>query len=148
MRHDHSSKPPVYLVGIVAWLIPGGGHWLLGQRDRATAIFSAIILTFLLGLLLSGVFQADPGQGHPFWYFLKTLVGMPTFIATFLQEALSGSVSFRGYDGSIFIFGRGFDLGELYTRVAGLLNAMCILDATMQCLTDPVPTKGRMKSVR
>lgn len=128
-----------YLVGVVAWLIPGGGHWMLGMKDRGAVIFVSICSTFLIGMLLGSVFQVDPHRGHIFWYILQVFAGLPTIITTLLQDILSQSAAIRDMHGEIHIFGRGVDLGELYTRVAGLLNLMCILDALMHSFRDVTP---------
>jgi len=113
----------IYLVGIVAWLIPGAGHWLTGQRERAIYIFLGVGSLFVLGIMLGSIFMIDPGYSKP-WFFAQILVGGPALIAT-LAAGLDGGVA--------DIYGRGVDLGQVYTGVAGLLNLMCILDALIRC---------------
>ena len=113
----------IYLVGIVAWLIPGAGHWLIGQRERAIYIFLGVGSLFFLGVMLGSIFMIDPGYSKP-WFCAQILVGGPALIAT-LAAGLDG--------GGADIYGRGVDLGQVYTGVAGLLNLMCILDALIRC---------------
>jgi hypothetical protein len=128
MKEETQPSPPIYFVGILAWLVPGAGHWMLGMRGRGAAMFFGIVLTFLIGVALGSVFQVNPDrpETHSFWYVLQLICGLPTIAATFAQNALSQSAA-------VEIYGRGVDLGELYTRVAGLLNLMCILDALLHC---------------
>ena len=47
--------PPAPLVAVVGWLLPGAGHWLIGQRARGVAIGVSIVALFVLGLLVGGV---------------------------------------------------------------------------------------------
>ena len=49
------SHPPAALVGLAAWLVPGAGYWLLGQRVRALTVGITIVALFLFGLLIGGV---------------------------------------------------------------------------------------------
>ena len=49
------SVPSAPLVAICAWLLPGSGYLLLGQRGRGLGIGITIIVLFILGLLIAGV---------------------------------------------------------------------------------------------
>ena len=42
-------------MAIAAWLIPGSGYLLLGQRGRGLGVGITIITLFLLGILVAGV---------------------------------------------------------------------------------------------
>ena len=52
-RENNSPPPP--LVALVAWLIPGAGYWMLGQRARALTTGITIVALFAFGLLIGGV---------------------------------------------------------------------------------------------
>ena len=41
--------------GFCAWLVPGLGHWVLGQRSRAVILAVGIGSLWLGGVLLGGV---------------------------------------------------------------------------------------------
>ena len=43
-----------WLVVILAWILPGAGHFLLGQRGRAAIIFSLVLIAFAGGALARG----------------------------------------------------------------------------------------------
>ena len=49
------SAPSAPLVAICAWLLPGSGYLLLGQRGRGLGVGITIIVLFILGLLVAGV---------------------------------------------------------------------------------------------
>jgi hypothetical protein len=57
------ASPPV--VAVAAWLLPGAGYWLLGQRVRAIVAGVTIIVLFTSGILIGGVRAIQvPGYGE------------------------------------------------------------------------------------
>ena len=40
------------IVGLLAWAIPGAGHFLIKERQRAVIIFVTITATFLVGIYM------------------------------------------------------------------------------------------------
>ena len=130
---ENSKQPKaLYLVGIIAWLIPGGGHWMLGQKNRAVAIFFGIVITFIIGIFLGGTELIDPRNAW-LWFCAQIFTGLPAVAASLIQNpaVLMGN-------------GRAIDLGQLYTSVAGLLNVLCILDALIP--TPPKPALSKPKA--
>jgi len=122
-KRGPESEKAAYFVGFLSWLVPGAGHWYLGQRHRAGAIFLAICVTFLLGVILGGVEMIDP-QNAKAWFCAQILCGLPAVIVTFVQDPNLKA----GY-------GRGVDWGQVYTGIAGLLNLLCVLDALARSQT-------------
>ena len=53
---DPVSDSPMRWVApaVVAWLVPGGGHLLLGRRRRGGFFLAVLGLMFAIGLLLDG----------------------------------------------------------------------------------------------
>lgn len=61
-----SWSPP--LVALAAWLLPGGGYLLLGQRARGLTVGLTIVALFALGLLIGGVRALEvPGWDERGW---------------------------------------------------------------------------------
>ncbi len=116
-----------YLAGLLAWLVPGAGHWYLGQRSRGSVIFTAVGITFLMGIMLSGLEMIDP-QNAKAWFCAQLLCGTPTLISLLIQDPTTTIKE---------IYGRGVDLGQVYAGVAGLLNLLCILDVLNRKLQSP-----------
>lgn len=110
------QKPP-YFAGILAWLVPGAGHWYLGMYARGLVIFFSVCVTFALGILLGGIEMIDP-LNDKWWFAAQILAGIPAIVIAIFQDpnVLSG-------------VGRGVDHGQVYTGVVGLLNLLCIMDA-------------------
>jgi TM2 domain-containing membrane protein YozV len=121
MRNKPKNENALYFIGLLAWLIPGAGHWLLGHKNRAAIIFVAICSTFLFGILLGSIDVIDPQQAKA-WFCAQVLCGLPTIITTILAQKLTDNTL-------LDIFGRSRDIGQVYLGVAGLLNLLCILDA-------------------
>ena len=125
---EETSGILIYFVGIIAWLIPGGGHCLHGRWERGIIMFFTICSTFLMGIMLGGIEMVDPKVP---WYYAQIITGAPAIMATLIQNPQITSME---------IYGRGVDLGQVYAGVAGLLNLLCILDALMLNRTEPTPS--------
>jgi hypothetical protein len=41
--------------GLLSWILPGAGHWMLGHRGLAVVFFVAISLPFWVGLAIGGI---------------------------------------------------------------------------------------------
>lgn len=105
------------IVGLLAWVVPGGGHFLLNERKRAVVIFVTVILTFVVGLYIGSIGAIDPVNAKP-WYVAQ-LMNSP--IVFFL-----GQISTSGH---FPVYGRAGEIGQIYTSIAGLLNLLCIVNA-------------------
>lgn len=58
----HSMSPA--LVAVAAWLLPGLGYVLIGQRSRGITVGLTVIVLFVAGLLIGGVRVLEvPGYG-------------------------------------------------------------------------------------
>jgi len=110
------------VIGVAAWLIPGGGHIISGHKARGLIMLGAITLTYVLGLFLGSVEQVDPEHNF-IWFLPQILAGGPTLLTMLFSSADVASTA---------VMGKGFDYGLLYTSVAGFLNLLCIMDAIMR----------------
>lgn len=130
MKKDSTNSLKVFSVGFLGWLVPGAGYMYLGLRARGVIVCVTICVTFFLGLLIGGVEMVDPEFSLP-WFLAQVMAGMPALAAFALQDPnLPAGV------------GRGIDMGQLYTSVAGLLNVLCIVDSVVRAL----PLEKRKKS--
>ena len=105
------------IVGLLAWLVPGAGHWALDERRRAVTIGVTIALTFLIGLYVGSVGVIDPVGAKP-WYAAQM---MNSPVIYFLGRL--------GASGEYPVYGRPNEIGQIYTSIAGLLNLLCIVNA-------------------
>jgi hypothetical protein len=105
------------LVGLLAWLIPGGGHFVINKKKHAIIIFVFILLTFCTGLYIGSIGVIDP-VGAKIWYYVQ-LMNSP-IVAAIGQFTSTGAYP---------VYGRPGEIGQIYTFIAGLLNMLCIVNA-------------------
>ena len=113
-------------VALLAWLIPGAGHYSLGQRPKAALCSALILLAFLAGLAMGharNVFIA-PGRYAAIAQAPAGLVAL----ASFAYARAQGVVGIPGD-----LPRSSYDVGTLYTSVAGLLNALLVFDVVIRC---------------
>jgi hypothetical protein len=63
--------PSPGIVGIFAWLVPGGGYFLLGKRTRGAVVSVTIISLFLMGILIGGIRIMDPPGWGQYGYMTQ-----------------------------------------------------------------------------
>jgi hypothetical protein len=114
-RVEHSLF--LLAVGIVAWIIPGGGHFLIGERRRAMIIFVTILITFGIGLHVGSIAVINSVEARP-WFF-----------AQICASPLVGMIDNWSRSANRDVYGHPADVGQIYTSIAGLLNLLCILSS-------------------
>ena len=120
------AMPPVSKwapVVALAWLIPGGGHFLLKRPGRGGLLAASIAATFLLGLMMRGaLFSPQTGD------ILTTVI----YVGGFLGNVMSGILYFLavslGYN-QVDVAGHVHDYGTKFLVAAGLLNILAMVDA-------------------
>jgi len=117
------NKNPVLTV-LLAWLLPGAGHWYLGQRVRG-----AIFCLLLAAVFTFGVVMTQGGclsvQRHPYALILQAFDGAVAGLAFVLVgESPEPAASKLN------------DFGMLLTLVAGALNVLLIADALYRTSPD------------
>ena len=104
-------------VGLLAWLIPGAGHFLLKEKKRAIIISATIVLTFCAGLYVGSIGVINP-VGAKSWY-----------VAQIINSPIVAVLGYLATTGDYPVFGRPNEIGQIYTTIAGLLNLLCIVNA-------------------
>jgi hypothetical protein len=121
--------PPAALVALAGWIVPGSGYWLLGQRGRATIVFVAVVFIFAMGLLIGGLRVVDAPTSLTFTDIVQN---KPWFIAQVLCGPLSiaSAIGANQLDVLRVSHSHSWEIGTLYTAVAGMLNLLVLIDAT------------------
>jgi hypothetical protein len=106
------------VAAVLAWLVPGAGHFYLGRRGRAVMFLLLIALSIAVGVLLRGkLFTIVPEQPLSRLGTLASMgMGVPYFV---LQFALD----YRGN-----IHASSYEYGSAFLLTAGLMNLLVILD--------------------
>jgi hypothetical protein len=105
------------LVGLLAWLVPGAGHYVIREKRRAMIIFVSIVLTFCIGLYIGSVGVIDRVGAKP-WY-----------LAQIMNSPMVAALGRLTENGAYPVYGRPNEIGQIYTSIAGLLNLLCIVNA-------------------
>ena len=108
---------------MLAWLIPGGGHFMLKRTARGALILVSVVVTFFLGLAMRGAFFT-PQTGDT----LTMIIYYGGFIAHMMSGALYFVAVALGYN-QPDIAGHVYDYGAKFLVGAGLLNILAIVDA-------------------
>ncbi|MBI4583086.1 MAG: hypothetical protein HY717_03575 [Planctomycetes bacterium] len=111
-----------YLSTVLAgWLIPGAGHWILGQRARAAILFAAVNATFWIGQYL-GDFRPVNRAIHPIFFWGQVGNGLGTLVSNYLWGEKRTPPP--GVDRTLPPL---LNTGILFTSIAGLLNLLLVL---------------------
>ena len=113
------KRSPVVAM-VLAWLVPGLGHFYLGRRRTAIAFAVIVALTFLAGLSFQGrLYTIEDGQP------LTILATFAVYGAGLLNLAARALLENPGGT----ILAPTFEYGCAYLLTAGLMNLLLILDA-------------------
>ncbi|MGD0767610.1 MAG: DUF6677 family protein [Tepidisphaeraceae bacterium] len=190
MAENRSLIRSIPMVCLFAWLMPGGGYLLIGQRARGATVAVTIIALFLAGILVGGIRimdppgwgqfgymsqlvekydrrrqqlegeysrvepssseeEANPGSdgdkpagpallteplgelGDKPWYVGQILCGPMTLAASAVSVHVAHppAGSQTAVEGVPQSHSRSWEIGTLYTAVAGMLNLLVIIDS-------------------
>jgi hypothetical protein len=107
------------IVGSLSWVLPGAGYFLLEEKKRAIVIFVTICLTLCIGLYAGSIGVIDMAGPAPFYVKAAQAVNPP--VVLILSHYTAGG----GYP----VYGWPNEIGQIYTRISGLLNLLCIVSA-------------------
>lgn len=125
------------IAAILAWVVPGAGHWWAGRRGLAIVYFLAITLPFWFGVLVGGVKTSIDPRGNP-WLFLAELgVGGYTLIG-YAWSSMIGPIAPDRIPEFVSFYPAS-DVAQIYLSTAGLLNVLAVLDAITRAQTGGLP---------
>jgi Family of unknown function (DUF6677) len=126
---------------ILAWLLPGLGHWVLGKKRRAAVFLGVVLAMFGLGLASDGA-SALVDRTQPLSYlavFDNLALGPLDLVGRYLTY---GRLVYTLPGGETDparaplmerlrerIRGVTFEYGNAYLLTAGLMNMLLVLDA-------------------
>ncbi|MBN2024151.1 MAG: hypothetical protein JW809_15315 [Pirellulales bacterium] len=148
-------KDPI-LAAILAWLVPGLGHLYQGRLAKAVLYFVCIMGTFVYGLYLGSseelgwgrvVYASWRPNDRRLYYLCQIGAGVPAMPAIVQAIRVHRGNDPLGHfmapprlpgeshgdsvllDDILRQMPRRFELGTIYTAIAGLLNLLAVLDA-------------------
>lgn len=134
------------LAGVLAAVLPGLGHAFLGDPKRGLLVFAGVMGMFMGGLLIGGIDAVDRVEDK-WWFVLQAGVGPTAFAVDAVhqnyfkvREVVNGRERVRsglpdpaGNGGEPArnrkSLGRVNEAGALYAAMAGMLNAIAVIDA-------------------
>lgn len=134
------------LAALLAWLWPGAGHIYQGRTGKGALFMVCILSTWFFGLLLGhghSVYASNKGGiAQKLVFGCQVATGLPVLPAVvqafrvsreqdplwdgFMAPPLERPDELSSWHRE---FGVAYDLGVLYTMIAGLLNVLAIYDA-------------------
>ncbi len=154
-----------WLAAFLAWLLPGLGHFYQRRTAKGVLFCVMILSTFCYGLVLGKgrvVYASFGPQEYRLHYLSQVGVGLPALPALVqMQRVRSGKAPLFGssrfmappdYErGELsdlhFKLNRRWELGSVFTMIAGLLNILVIYDAfagpadSIRNVPQPKPTE-------
>jgi len=144
-----TPRPPLWNLpaAIAAWVLPGLGHLMTGEVKRGIVLAVTIGSLWTAGLLVGGinVIQAKvqtapatastPAQYRVRPWFLGQMLTAPSLVVEYTHDRYRaqyhGEDPTPDPDGPTLYepsYGRPYEIGTLYTALAGLLNLLAIVD--------------------
>ncbi len=169
MTKTRTSERPTRsssIAGLLAWILPGLGHWYLGHRARAITIMVVIAVTFWCGVAIGGVKSTVDPKENRLWFLAQICAGSHTIAATLWSRQLEPTahvcpncdapLAYEPRAGDVcpkcgrqisdpelaartrLAFWPQVDIAIVYTGIAGLLNLLVILDAIARAELEPL----------
>ncbi|MFA5795414.1 MAG: DUF6677 family protein [Candidatus Brocadiia bacterium] len=106
----------IIYAALLGWLIPGAGHWLYGKKLKAWLILELVVLTLIIGIILSD-FRSIRFYDNPFYYLSKFGCGLVFLISQlFTSFTPAGRIPMAYHD-----------IGLLFVSIGGALNLVVLL---------------------
>jgi hypothetical protein len=149
--------------GLLSWVLPGAGHWLLGQRGMALVFFLAVSIPYWTGLAFGGILDSINPRTNRWVFLAASSIGgytLPCFVVSrTVETSVLSQTGLRTIpdpqrnpeEQKKFIAARAkymaffpeSDVAQIYLAAAGLLNVLTILDAIARAQTGGLPTFHR-----
>ncbi|GIW97173.1 MAG: hypothetical protein KatS3mg111_0506 [Pirellulaceae bacterium] len=142
-----------HLAALLGWMFPGAGHFYQRRMFKGTVFSLCVLTSFLIGMLVAHgkcVYASWNAVERRWQFALQAGVGfvaVPAIIQARTgrygnppllgEDFLVGPKSTADLDRWHAETGSGFDMGTLYTMVAGLLNILAVYDAYAGPLPPP-----------
>lgn len=155
MAEPRTSIDKLLQTAVAGWLVPGGGHFVAGQKKLAWIFFAAITFLFVSGLVLGGMKNLiNPATNR--WLFMAEMgIGGYTVPLLLINNAvgeirpadLARQDYLQNVDPQVYLKYvapyPAADVAYIYLLTAGLLNVLAILDALTRIQTGGLPTYYR-----
>lgn len=124
IKNEHQIKdgPVVWMVGLMAVLIPGGGHLWLKCFKRGVVAGGAIWLIFIIGVTIGGHLYGSANATTGFLSYVFSFCNMGSGLLYLASWLMGIGLEERAYLVTS-------EYGNVFLIVAGLLNYIFAIDA-------------------
>ncbi len=137
-KSDQTFTP---IAAVLAWLWPGLGHIMLGERRRGVMVMIGMLFLIIAGVLIGGVDVVDQRKDR-LWFLAQAGCGPLVFGIDYAQSRLVRTEEQHIHRRAV---GRVNEIGTLYIGLAGLMNLVVILDALHHPPPQAVERRGKGK---
>jgi len=124
--HADLKAPNMPVIAIASWLVPGLGHFLIGEKMRGIIFLVTVTVTFWGGVAIGGVRSTIDPENRKAWFMAQICNGASA------SAGLAWSKQIRveaGQPSEYLAYWPVDDIAVVYTGVAGLLNLLVVFDA-------------------
>lgn len=132
MKSKADAMTRTLQAGVLAWLVPGAGHWLLGQRGIAWVFFLAISLPYFAGVLIGGVKDSINPVTNRWLFLAEVCIGGYTSVGYLASRSIQVP---PGREPEFIAYYPESDIAQIYLATASLLNVLAIIDALARAQT-------------
>lgn len=104
---------------LLAFVVPGAGHFYLGYRARAAVFFVIVLILFVIGLSIDGSLYTLRESGGGLLKILASFGSMGSGALYFIARAMGPHGDVRSIT---------YEYGTTFTLTAGLMNLLLVLD--------------------
>lgn len=122
-RVEVGARSPI-VAAVLAWVVPGLGHWYLGEKRRAIILFVVLTTTFWGGVAVGGVRSTVTPRENGAWIAAQLCAGSNAIVALGFH-----SVAVRNHGDEFKAPWPASTISVVYAGITGLLNLLVILDA-------------------
>jgi len=115
------------LAVMLAWVLPGLGHWVIGERARGLIFFVVMTVTFWGGIAVGGVRSTVTPKGNGAWIAAQLCMGPQALAALYMSHQQVEKARTLGKDAYKAPWPSS-TIAVVYAGVAGLLNLLVIID--------------------
>lgn len=129
MASTVNERPqPTALAPLLAWLVPGLGHWWIGERARGVIFFVVLAVTFWGGVAIGGVRTTVTPMENGAWIAAQLCMGPQALGALYLsnREIATARAQQKEVHKALW---PASSISVVYAGVAGMLNLLVIIDS-------------------
>jgi len=110
----------------MSWILPGLGHYLIGQKRRGLYLALGIWILILLGFFIAGTSAIDRNRDSII-FIAQVGIGPFAFVFDFIGTLIRNNDN-ESFKVGMVAIGHLHAIGSLSVGLAGLLNTVAIFD--------------------